>query len=181
MQHMVLRMSRLLGVAVMLALVLNSVGCGSSSAAGRYNVEVALGPGMVDPETGAVSSLEVDLVGVNATESARWTSYPLSQYFSGADQLRNDASKVTVTFTTDDAGTKIVERDAEIWDDWRGRNADQLFVLVNLLGVPQDLPGDQDPRRLILPLNKDRWSGNTLEIEIRPSRVVCQTPLKPVE
>ncbi|MEM9066108.1 MAG: hypothetical protein AAGB51_11530 [Planctomycetota bacterium] len=178
---MVLKMARLAFCAACLAAAMSMVGCGSSSATGKYNVEVALGPGMVDPESGAVSSLEVDLVGVNETESARWTSYPLSQYFSGADQLRNDASKVTLAFTTDESGTKILARNDEIWEDWRGRNADQLFVLVNLLGVDQDLPGDQDPRRLILPLSKNRWSGNTLEIEIRPSRVVCQTPLKPVD
>jgi len=156
------------------------VGCSSSDKTGRYDIVVALSPSMTNPETGRVPSVEVDVVGVGPTQEARWREYRMSQYFGGGDALRQSATKVTLPFTTDNPGAKTVERDNPVWDQWAQGGATRLFVLVNLpgFGESDDLAGEADGRRLILPLERARWSGRRIEIEIRPREIVCLTPLR---
>lgn len=156
------------------------VGCASSDRTGRYEIVVALGAGMADPESGRVPSVEVDVVGVGPTQEARWREYRMSQYFGGGDTLRQSAPKATLPFTTDNPGAKTVERDDPVWDQWEQAGATRLFVLVNLpgFGESDDLSGEADGRRLILPLERARWAGRRIEIEVRPRELVCLTPLR---
>lgn len=156
------------------------VGCASSERTGRYEIVVALAPSMADRETGRVPSVEVDIVGVGPTQEARWREYRMSQYFGGGDALRQSASKLTLPFTTDNPGAKTVDRDDPIWGQWESAGATRLFVLVNLPGFGEgdDLAGEADGRRLILPLERSRWSGRRIEIEVRPRELVCLTPLR---
>ena len=171
MQHRLL--TALLGVALM-----SLVGCGGGNSMKKFDVEVVLGPSMVDEATGTIPSIEVDFVGVNESENARWRGYSLSEYFSGSDDLRAGASRTTLSFTSASADPKTLERNDPIWDDWDERQATYLYVLANLPGV-MDAAGDQDIRRMILPLAAKRWDTSKIKIEIQRSGLIVRPGPKP--
>jgi len=136
-------------------------------------------------------SLEVDLVGINDGEKPTWENYPIGKYFSPNDRWRRDADRVTKTFTTNDRGDKTFSRYNPIWSKWIGRPAVSLsgaqgkgvkwlFVIANIPGIGEDMPGGQDPRRIILPLKGSSWPFRTkkIEIVIKSSMAVCTTPTK---
>lgn len=138
---------------------------------------------------GMLPSLEVDLVGVNAGEKAAWENYPVSKYFTPNDPWRRDADRATKTFASNDRDDKVLSRYDPNWGEWIGRSfgsgqsgkgAQWLFVIANIPGVTEDLPGAQDPRRIILPLKGSDWPFRTSEIEIviKSSMAVCTTPTK---
>lgn len=172
-------MGRWLGAAVLGLVGVVLGGCGGGASMGKYNVTVSVDQAWRD--TGRIDSIEVDVVGVNQAQMARWSSYPVSSYFSSGDQLRADANKAVMRFWTEDSAPKTLSRSDDKWDQWLGDGATHLFVVADLLGVRDDLPGDADPRRLILPLSKDRWKGRSIEIEIQRSGLVLKTPMKPVK
>ncbi len=152
------------------------VGCSPA-----YHVVVSIDESSWRPQgQGTIPSLEVDLVGVNDSEKSAWDQHPISKYFSPNDRLRSDADRYTMTFKNDDLGPKTLEKGHAIWKEWTAKGAQWLYVIVNLPGIEQDQPGDSDPRRRILPLDKDKWKWgtNTLEIEIQSSIIRCNTPLK---
>ena len=159
--------------------VFSLTGCGSGAAAGRYDVTVRLAESLKDPTDGSVPSLEVDLVGVNEANKTTWIGKSMTRYFGGEDQLRADATKTTFVFDTGDSEPKTLERQDPKWDSWLDQGARELFVLVNLPGVREDLPGDGDPRRMILPLARNRWEGRVLEIEIQRSGLRLETKMNP--
>ena len=133
--------------------------------------------------------LEVDLVGINESEKRTWKNYPVSRYFSPNDALRRGADRITLTFASEDRQSKSLNRHDPVWEVWIGRMFDNrtpgkdarwLFVIANIPGDAEDLPGDQDPRRLILPLKDTSWPWGTKQIEIvlKSSMAVCKTQQK---
>jgi hypothetical protein len=151
---------------------------GCTAGMGRYNTTVAPSEGLRDA-SGTMPSIEVDLVGVNESELARWRTYPVGDYFSGRDQFRADADRYTMAFTDSNPGPQTLDRSNPIWQKWKDKQAVELFVLVNLPGVSGERA--EDPRRLMLPLSSDRWAGDEITIEVQRSGVVCRTPMKPAK
>ena len=174
-------MIKRLAVLLLLPLTLGLVGCGSSEKIGQYDVTVSLAEDMRSEQTGRFPSLEVDIVGIGPTQDARWRKHPVSQYFSGSDDLRQGSvdDRTTLRFTNDNPAPKTLERTDPIWDRWSEQGATQMFVLVNLPRIVSDLEGEADPRRLILPLDRARWGSKQIQIEIRPGEVICLTPVRP--
>jgi len=170
---------RALFIAIGALAVLSLTGCGSGAAAGRYDVTIRLAESLKDPTDGSVPSLEVDLVGVSESDAPRWSGYSMTQYFGGEDALRADALRTTFVFTTENPDPKTLDRQDPRWDQWLERGAQELFVLVNLPGGFVDRPGDEDPRRLILPLAKNRWQGRELVVEIHRSGLSPLTKMNP--
>jgi len=144
-------------------------GCGTSM--GKYNITVSPSPSLKDAG-GAIPSFEVDLVGVAETEADKWRKKPMGEYYSGRDQLRADADKHVLTFTTADPAPKTLKKDDPIWKVWTGKQATELFVLVNL-------PGVKDP--LVLPLDRARWAEDTIMLEVQRSGLVPRTQMKPAK
>ncbi len=128
----------------------------------------------------STSTIAVDLVGVNATDYQRWFNYSMTAYFTAGDLLRAGANKITLNFTPGSAATIVLSKNNPVWKQWRADGDTYIFVLAQLPGIRQDMPGPQDPRRLILPLKKSRWpdSANPIRILIKNSGVVCETPPK---
>lgn len=155
-----------LGVALSCALL---AACGSSM--GKYDVTVSPSQSLKDP-SGSIPSFEVDLVGVAETEKDKWRNKPMAEYYSGRDQLRADADKSVLTFTSADPAPKTLKKDDPIWKVWSGKQASELFVLVNL-------PGVKDP--LVLPLDTARWPGRAIELEVQRSGLVPRTPMNPAK
>ncbi len=143
------------------------------------NMSLMLGQSLRAGQT-STSTIAVDLVGVNATDYQRWRNYSMTAYFSAGDLLRAGADKITLNFTPGSTATIEFSKNNPMWKKWRADGDSYLFVLAQLPGIRQDMPGTQDPRRLILPLKKSRWpdSANPIRIMIKNSGVVCQTPPK---
>ncbi len=152
-------------------------GCGMFGGGPKYDVMVSLDEAWTSG--GRAPTLEVDLVGANPSQAGQLRSASVSQYFSAGDPFRAAQDKATLTFTSQDPSPKTLSKSDPIWAKWNAAGATDLFVLVNLPGIP-DQPGDADPRRLILPLDPARWTGRELDIAIRRSGPVVLTPQKPV-
>ncbi len=172
-----MRMNRVLVLVAMLTGGLLMVGCSSGSRVGAFNVQVSVAKSIAD-DKGRIPSLEVDLIGVKDVRKSEFSSYSMSKYFSGTDQFRRDTRHKTMVFTTNnkDAHQMLMKKDA-LWKDWKGSS--WLFVLVNLPGVGKDEMGGADPRRMILPLDKSRWAGNTIRLEVQGSGIALLTEMKP--
>src|SRR5271170_2074659 len=141
------------------------------------DIQLNLGPSL-QTDNQSAGTIAVDLVGVNESDYQRWYNYSMTQYFSAGDLLRSDATKKTENFIPGSSATIVFAKDDPVWQQWQSEGDKYLFVLVQLPGIHQDLPGAQDPRRLILPLPKSSWSdsSNPIIIQIKDSGVVCETP-----
>lgn len=169
---MIGRSHRIVGLTMFLCLIFAMTGC---KAPKRFDVSVSLDAKSWEKAYGPIlPSLEVDLVGINNSEKGNWENYSVNKYFSPGDSLRSDADRVTLTFTNEDRETKLLARKDPAWDRWIGKllsrqkhkDAKWLFVIANIPGIAQDLPGSQDPRRLILPLALKAWPVTTKRIEV---------------
>jgi len=180
------KLRHIVGLILAFCFMITVGGC-----AKRFNVSVELdNQSWVRAYGQTLPSLEVDLVGINKSEHATWENYPVGKYFSPNDALRRDADRVTLTFTSNDREGKVLSNKDPIWFQWvgkklsknKGKGAKSLFLLANIPGI-EDLPGDQDPRRLILPLQRSAWPIRTNEIEIviKSSMAVCTTSQKSKE
>jgi hypothetical protein len=149
---------------------------GCTSGPGKYDVTVRPAESLRDP-AGRIPSFEVDLIGVNPTEAPRLKSYSVNDYFSGADPVRSDATRKTMAFTAARPEPQVLRADDPIWNTWRERGATELIVMANIPGVSGGQ--GEDRRRLVLPLNRDRWKGYEIEVEVQRSGVVLNTPMNP--
>lgn len=151
-----------------------SVGCSSRSMY-QGNINVSMSEQMKG-DSWAYPSYEVDLVAVSDTDKDRWQNYPVEQYFEPGNTFRANAQKYTMKFSNDDAKPKVLDKDNDIWGEWKQRDAYTLFVIANLPGVWAAKPGKEDPRRLVLPLTKEAWPSswnpfatNVIHLEAKPT------------
>jgi hypothetical protein len=120
------------------------------------------------------ASIEVDLVGVSEIEKLAWQGYDLDQYWAPGDSRRANADKLTMSLPNDQPW--VVSKDDPHWRSWLNHGATELLILANLPGHFD--PGPTDPRRIIIPLDKNRWKtkGGKLEIEVQDTIVRPLTP-----
>ncbi|MHC5060821.1 MAG: hypothetical protein ACYTFK_07035 [Planctomycetota bacterium] len=141
-------------------------------------------------------SVEVHLVGVNRFEKSRWESVSMTDYWKPGSDLRQSSKgyRQTVQFpiraeTLLKGETpclrSIAAKDKHpIWDIWKARSAEYLFVLADLpRGAKkfEDLKGNADARRLCLPLSSGCWSKGKIDISVEAANIVSLTipKLKP--
>jgi hypothetical protein len=153
------------------------IGCGCKHESKPYNVTVSL-----DPRFTSKPAIEVHLVGVNDSEDRMWNTYAMSKYWSASDTLRQSAPKYVMSFGQGKPDSQTLSADNKIWNDWLSRGATRLYVLAFLPEKFDDAPGDQDPRRRILPLDRCQWpmqDKQTIKITLLPSNVQVETsPMK---
>lgn len=168
-----------LSLLSMLLLAAMATGCSRAPRMGQYTYRVALDEALRDTNTGVMPSIEVDLVGVNETERSRWESVDIDDYFAPGNVLRANADRFTMAFTNENAQPQLLPGDHAIWEKWKRAGAVNMFILAS---VP--ISSDQfaiDPRRLVLPLDQARWTSSLIDILVKPSGVVCQTPMRPLK
>jgi hypothetical protein len=143
--------------------------------AGPFNVEVLLDErdtGLQD-KIGAVQSIEVNLVGVSDTDFTRWEQMSMNNYWEPDNRMRTSAIKYVMRFGDGHPKKQKLSLNDPIWKEWiNKRQANHLFVLAYLPWLQEDKPGDADPRRKILPLERGRWEWSawgalTIPIELR--------------
>jgi len=143
----------------------------------RFNISVAVDPAL------AASSLQIDLIGVNASDLPKWRSLSVTEYWQPGDPKRRDAEKAVLDFRQGKKLVQVFPASDPLWQRWFSTGAENLVVLVNLTGLVTDREGDADPRRLILPLEKRAWSSavTTIELRVQESSIRLLTPRKAVK
>ncbi len=135
-------------------------------------------------ETGQVASFEVDIVGVNDSEQAKWSVFSVDKYFEVNQQFREDAHPFTVSFSGDDLQPKKLSRRSLHWKTWKKKGAKQIYVIAHLPHMPGETLEDANRRmHIVLPLDGQQWKKHwfsrrkkTLEVRIQRSGLVCETP-----
>jgi hypothetical protein len=145
-------------------------GCGIM----RMNVVVELDETLTR-NPASVPTIEVDLVGVSESEMPQWKGYAMSAYWSPGDKLRTGGARHELRFSQTTASRRTLSRDDPIFDTWQEKTAGWLFVLADLPDVPEPAPGEPDPRRMILPLNRKAWKlkKDTITITVKSGQLVC--------
>jgi hypothetical protein len=158
------RMYRTLSGALILAVAMTCGGC-------TPDIQVTLDAVEAD---GTVPSVEVHLIAVqNASEYRRLRDQPMSEVWSN---LRTDEKTFVMTLGEGRENPQVLSSSDPIWGEWGG--AKMLFVLASY--PPSiDLPGDADPRRLIVPLKSGYWKSTPIPIRIRTTGIVCDAAYKP--
>jgi len=152
-------------------------GCGM----GRFDVKMSLDRGMVDQQ-GEIPRVEVHLVGANASEYDVFYNASMGEYWVPGNTLARDASKHAMQFGVGKPAKQALSKKDDIWNAWQKTGSEHLFILVNLPGVHADKPGNADPRRLILLLDRKHWpeyfwGHHDMEIVIKSgSGPACVTP-----
>jgi hypothetical protein len=121
-----------------------------------------------------VGSVEVDLIGISKIEDTDWRrGIKPADYWNPAKPFRKQTAARRKPVSFDDNGVFILKKDDPIWKEWR--NPDELVIMANLTG--KDYSNDEfDLRRKILPLGKNEWASNPIEIEILDNQIHVVTP-----
>ena len=133
-----------------------------------YNIKLSL------DESLKGSTIQVDLIGFNEGNLARYKSYSISDYFGDPnDRIRKLSYKKQFIFGQGQPPEQMMFHSDTLWYTWLDQEkASYLLVLVDLPGVFDDKEAQTDPRRLIIPLDKCAWQGSmyrnvkTIEIVI---------------
>ena len=123
------------------------------------------------------ASIEVDLIGITASEIPAWESMNVDKYLAPGSQLRKDADKITVNLKM---GPQLVLSNTDPkWSGWLNRGVDHLLIIANLPGQWQ--AGAADFRRKIIPLDKRAWQtkNDTLEFQVKDTEISEMTARTP--
>ncbi len=170
---------RVVGVLLVVGFGALMTGCSCTPKMERFNVTVELDPELVRADR--VDTYKVHLVGVSDQRLGEWSGVPMSEYWAGTSGLGDSASVREFVFSQTQREAMVITRDDPIWNVWAERNAMHLFVLADIYlpGKP-DLPGDADPRREILPLDRCKWDDQReLKFMVRRPRIVTLTSPPP--
>lgn len=145
----------------------------AACSAPSYDVEVYLSPKFRE-RLNVYPSLEVDVVGVNANERARFESCPTDEYFAVGNALRENTDRSTLYFSEDDPSPKRLSDEDPVWEKFGSKGAETLFVVANL---PAFLfgrnDGAEDARKISIPLESVGFFGSKTRIfEISPAGIV---------
>jgi hypothetical protein len=172
----------LVGLLVIAFLALASVGCCDPQ---RYKVTIELDPDMKQRLADLNRDMVVDIVAIPPGEYQRWEDYPMTKYFTPPYELRNSVKDevVTLTFNANNTSKSIAENDP-VWNKWlagaNSKSPPHLYILAQLPGTTEDLQGDKDPRRQILPLGSCRWDGaKEIKVLVQRDRIKTTTGYKP--
>jgi len=154
-------------------------GCDSTPDPEAYTINV-----QTAPQLGS-STVRVDLVGVSPADWKQLGPYPVSEYFEPMNPVRESLTKQTFIFGEGQPTEQSLPEDADIWDTWLGRGALNLLVIADLPGLHKAKPGVADLRRILVPLDKNKWpsgwfSGtDSIDVRVTDSRLEILTPEKP--
>jgi hypothetical protein len=133
-------------------------------------------------QSDTVPAIEVHVIGVNDANLQKFQNYFLDDFFdpSKQDSLRTDVlswgGDKVLEFGPNDKQTKMIAGSDPIWKEWKKFGATHLLVLQNYPRTIPDHPlAKADPRYLDLPLDQNRWIGNTLLIRISRSGPSCES------
>ena len=156
------------------ATITSAVGCSSSW---PKDMNVRLDTGAQDP--GGVPSVAVHLIGVRKGEVANYKKMSVSEYWSPGGPSRQAVPARKELFLGPGATSATVSRNDPIWKEWNPKTRPYLVVLADLRVGERE--GTNDPRRLVLPLDNNRWPAGlkVIKLVVRRDAVQLETPWTP--
>lgn len=148
-----------------------ATGCATRPEMAPRDIRVTVDDSLRSPD-GRLASVQVDLIAVNPTEYPRWTSVDVDEYWGPpAHQLQSAQDRYVMTFDyQENVATKVMRKTDPLWTQWKNKGAMDLVAIARIPGVARTGGvGQQDTRRLILPLDKRRWA-DLGELRIQVSR-----------
>lgn len=151
------------GVLMTVAVALQ--GCGGI---GQYNVAVRRSDSL-EPK-----NIRFDIIGLNPSEIQRLSEYPVDTYWKNDDSVRSRASRTSMQFPagSKDSTLTLPKTDAK-WGEWKDRGVTHLLVVADVPDIRPTPGSTADPRRVLIPLDKARWSwkytyvpGSELELKV---------------
>jgi hypothetical protein len=161
-----------------------AVGCACKGEMKRFNVQVTLDDPQMSTRTAPV---EVDLVGASEIEAESLTNKSMTEYWNPQDPTQASLSKVHVELDRNRRTYTLQVKD-KIWDTWKKQGVMKLFVLTSYPVNATDRPGNDDPRRRVIPLDCAWWDEGsnippkkTISVSVNPrGGLKVLTPPKPV-
>jgi len=123
-------------------------------------------------------SIEVHLLALDNVKGRALQGISMSDYWN-PNRTRDTHTKRVMRFGEGKPAAQMLSRNDPVWKRWGATGATYLFVLADLQGLYEDKEDVKDPRRLILPLSRDRWNHKTIQVTIEKSGVFCNTPRIP--
>lgn len=154
------------------------IGCQSSPHMQAHDVTVAL----ANEGTTGSDTYTVDLVGVssNDTELAAMRSMDISEYWANGAR-RKTLSKTTFTFKAGSTGAQTLPLSDKQWKTWEGEYVMNLFVIADLPEATAGKSGNQDLRRVEIPLDSRQWDGaQKIRVELTRSTIKYTPIAKPL-
>jgi len=131
----------------------------------RFHVIVQIDKKHVEA-IGTIPTIEVNLVGINESEYPQWESYSVDQYWSADDKMRKGADRFVFEFGQSRKIRQTLSQDGSAWDVWEEKTARYLLIIADIPGVHDPKKG-KDGRYVVLPLNPENWSDDTLTITVK--------------
>ncbi|HEV8607049.1 MAG TPA: hypothetical protein VGQ99_17040 [Tepidisphaeraceae bacterium] len=159
-------------VGLMLVVAAMGQGCSSRPEMAERNVVVTL-----DDTLARAAAVEVNLIGANDTDFPRVASRSVDEYWRDVAGDRAPSDRYIMKLSGADR-TKTLSRTDPIWQKWRAKGAMRLVAIAFIPGVSGSGEGERDPRRIILPLDKNRWK-ELVDIRIIASQSGLSCPTQP--
>jgi hypothetical protein len=147
-------------------------GC-RTSGMGRYDITVDLDRSLRS-EDGEMASVEVHFIALPADRGRAFQAASMSDYWDPGRPPGRFPKRVLKLGEAE--GTATLSRKDPVWRSWDRSGAEYLFILADLPGLHEDQPDVQDPRRLVLPLARNRWRSRKIDILIRWQGIEKLTP-----
>lgn len=158
-----------IGITLLAAL---SQGCGSRPEMAERNVVVSLD----DPR---VSAMEVNLIGANDTDFPRVANGGVDEYWNAVRNEKAPTDRKVIKLSQAKR-SETLSRNDPIWQTWRSKGAMRLVAIAFIPGLSGSGQGESDPRRIILPLDKNRWKDLVdIRIIATQSGLTCPTQPEP--
>ncbi len=179
-----MRQTKWFGLKLLAVMVLGMVSAGCSCTPEMEARDVAISlDGSLRDSTGKLKSVQVDIIAVNSGELERWKQEALDVYWRpGGSNLALAQDKVVMKFDAiENVPAKTLSIKDPCWAGWTAKNAMDLVIIANIPGFKGGAGGMADSRRLVLTLDRCRWTSTTEPIKVLVSSagVVAQTQPKP--
>lgn len=155
-----------------LAMAAFGQGCSSKPEMAERNVIVSL-----DDSLARATAVEVNLIGANDTDYPRVAQRSVDDYWRdvAADKAPSDRYVMKLSGSN---RSRTLSRTDPIWQKWRSKGALRLVAIAFIPGLSGSGPEQSDPRRIILPLDKNRWK-ELVDIQIIASQSGLTCPTQP--
>jgi len=160
----------ILGVLGMVGL---SQGCGSKPEMAERNVNVSLDESLV-----RATAVEVNIIGANDSDFARVGTQSVDTYWRDVSAGRAPADRYVMRLSGSNRNQTLSRTDP-IWQTWRAKGAMRLVAIAFIPGLSGQGEGERDPRRVVLPLDKNRWKDVNQDIKIIASQSGLSSPTQP--
>ena len=164
--------NRLWIFGLMVVMAALSQGCAHNPEMAERNVVVS-----VDDSVPRGTAVEVDLIGANDAEYDRVGKQAVDQYWRDVANNRYPPHRVVMRFGNE--RSKTLNKTDPIWQDWRNDRAMRLVAVGFIPGLTGSGEGQSDPRRVVIPLDKNRWKElEDIKITVRQSGLTATQPTK---